>query len=162
MKYSLGITSTYVENTLWPWNRCRWSRDHLHIRGEYIKLAVDCASPIGSPPHTWRIQARDINTVYIFGITSTYVENTKRWCDWRFGLEDHLHIRGEYISDLVIDDSITGSPPHTWRILTVLSHFLVSLRITSTYVENTASNWDSLWVDRDHLHIRGEYCYQHC
>ena len=30
-----------------------------------------------------------------------------------------------------------GSPPHTWRILLILSAFAVRERITSTYVENT-------------------------
>ena len=51
------------------------------------------------------------------GITSTYVENTS--------------------ATVVKFPSIIGSPPHTWRILTVVVLLFYSLGITSTYVENT-------------------------
>ena len=50
-----GITSTYVENTkirIFPLNSY-W--DHLHIRGEYLKLSHYLHPRKGSPPHTWRI-----------------------------------------------------------------------------------------------------------
>ena len=68
------------------------------------------------------------------------MENTKAK---EFGFaaeEDHLHIRGEYV--------------------TVLNDDLVTYRITSTYVENTFLV--VVWIIRirDHLHIRGEYSKQ--
>ena len=94
--YLNGITSTYVENTIWWWCLCCFWEDHLHIRGEYNSI---------SPFSKLRI-----------GITSTYVENTKklelnlvkRW--------DHLHIRGEYDITEAMKGFSKGSPPHTWRI----------------------------------------------
>ena len=51
----------------------------------------------------------------------------------------------------------TGSPPHTWRILRQQPLLFLAIRITSTYVENTAFHLFILWENKDHLHIRGEY-----
>src|SRR5699024_9331740 len=55
-----------------------------------------------------------------------------------------------------------GSPPHTWRILIAFSVVPADLRITSTYVENTASLYQIQSPKRDHLHIRGEYPRRAC
>ena len=52
---------------------------------------------------------------------------------------------------------IKGSPPHTWRILTLWFLLCIDLRITSTHVENTACKLFSFLFERDHLHTRGEY-----
>ncbi|MBI1699757.1 hypothetical protein HYQ59_1103 [Lactobacillus crispatus] len=73
------------------------------------------------------------------GITSTYVENTWSALGLLVAVEDHLHIRGEYRNLMKLTRERLGSPPHTWRILTV-----------------AGSHWYFLW---DHLHIRGEYNY---
>ena len=70
-------------------------------------------------------------------ITSTYVENTLSVIGITIGHEDHLHIRGEYELLTVLTVLRSGSPPHTWRILTFYGHLRPMLRITSTYVENT-------------------------
>ena len=50
-----------------------------------------------------------------------------------------------------------GSSPHTWRIQ--IDTFIENheVRIISTYVENTTEIFDNDNVDKDHLHIRGEY-----
>ena len=50
-----------------------------------------------------------------------------------------------------------GSSPHTWRIPTFLMQSLKTVRIISTYVENTAKKAMRKANTRDHLHIRGEY-----
>ena len=50
---------------------------------------------------------------------------------------DHLHTRGEYLIMVKQITDLTGSPPHTWRILTVPKGQAGKLRITSTHVENT-------------------------
>ena len=55
----------------------------------------------------------------------------------------------------------TGSPPHTWRILTYDKKKHIADRITSTYVENTCLKYPYLRQQRDHLHIRGEYQVSH-
>ena len=70
-------------------------------------------------------------------ITSTYVENTYTMGPRKTSYWDHLHIRGEYLMSLGTVDDAEGSPPHTWRIpqLPILGE--VTVRITSTYVENT-------------------------
>ena len=52
---------------------------------------------------------------------------------------------------------LTGSPPHTWRILRSIQTGKGAKRITSTYVENTWFHLKSNVPVGDHLHIRGEY-----
>ena len=62
-------------------------------------------------------------------------------------LKDHLHIRGEYISIDFPPVLVGGSSPHTWRILTVTVLFRPSLRIISTYVENTELSLHLLLIE---------------
>ena len=111
----------------------------------------------GSPPHTWRILKRQIPFVPDLGITSTYVENTLEAISKTDSVEDHLHIRGEYSPSNMKSISDLGSPPHTWRIPVSSTVAVVSVRITSTYVENTLGYDPDEDSDEDHLHIRGEY-----
>ena len=92
---------------------------------------------IGSPPHTWRIQPFKLLSI-------------KR-------AKDHLHIRGEYSFLTSQNWWGAGSPPHTWRILLLSSTYLIFVRITSTYVENTFPDDWKFYEAEDHLHIRGEY-----
>ena len=72
----VGITSTYVENTLNIANALGTTEDHLHIRGEYGFIAGLITILVGSPPHTWRILQRTTRSRCYARITSTYVENT--------------------------------------------------------------------------------------
>ena len=74
------------------------------------------------------------------GITSTYVENTSLLIVLVASRKDHLHIRGEYRTDRRWLACMTGSPPHTWRILSFVNKLLS--------------------FHEDHLHIRGEYTHQ--
>ena len=135
----VGITSTYVENTMWKWVAIAIFKDHLHIRGEYRWYLVRWCYKIGSPPHTWRIHLSLSKITRTDRITSTYVENTpaRNGC-WLY-IQDHLHIRGEYAISLKTCSSFWGSPPHTWRILNPFMIEPYAIRITSTYVENTLS-----------------------
>ena len=114
---SLGITSTYVENTLNMHLPLMHQQDHLHIRGEYSIVAIVIVSKVGSPPHTWRIPCWDFWHEDSTRITSTYVENTSFLASTFEQLQDHLHIRGEYGTGSVASLANKGSPPHTWRIL---------------------------------------------
>ena len=113
----IRITSTYVENTNFVtccWRDCQ---DHLHIRGEYGDQFISFLISQGSPPHTWRILTKDIVSLGVSRITSTYVENTA------------------FLAQL--SSNPKGSPPHTWRIRQKLADFFGVSGITSTYVENT-------------------------
>ena len=95
------ITSTYVENTPVPDEFQTMVEDHLHIRGEYFATPAFNCEYTGSPPHTWRIQPPLTQDEIRKRITSTYVENTV----WQFGIDgyywDHLHIRGEYLLNIL-------------------------------------------------------------
>ena len=135
----MGITSTYVENTLKIPAEVSVDQDHLHIRGEYFLLSFVKMMFKGSPPHTWRILKIGAKADLSSGITSTYVENTSSSLTIKAFFRDHLHIRGEYPSSWGILSLGLGSPPHTWRILKPRLKNWCIVRITSTYVENTVS-----------------------
>ena len=148
-----------MENTDTKASKTRKPEDHLHIRGEY-SMILTCRTPeTGSPPHTWRILWICDIINRNFRITSTYVENTVRLIKPGAFPEDHLHIRGEYHLACPFHCSSPGSPPHTWRIQTLISAGTDQTRITSTYVENTLTMEKTVDLERDHLHIRGEYLY---
>ena len=110
------ITSTYVENTVFTliFYFCAW--DHLHIRGEYLLVAVIRFTSTGSSPHTWRILSYGLTIFNAIRITSTYVENTLGCFNFHRFDKDHLHIRGEYFKSIATPSIVLGSPPHTWRI----------------------------------------------
>ena len=91
------------------------------------------------------------------GITSTYVENTPSERLSQQSHQDHLHIRGEYIRCGKQETIWLGSPPHTWRIRQDFLIWSSTARITSTYVENTPGLGFKHRIEKDHLHIRGEY-----
>ena len=74
---SVGITSTYVENTKADELGIPFAQDHLHIRGEYKSPLAVLIALLGSPPHTWRIRLLHLFHHSRLRITSTYVENTK-------------------------------------------------------------------------------------
>ena len=131
------ITSTYVENTL--------------------QMQEDESLSPGSPPHTWRILIFSLLNHLSIRITSTYVENTKLQYEYDRQRWDHLHIRGEYSISVLCFFGNSGSPPHTWRILFRIDRNKHSIRITSTYVENTLIFLSNQSIFEDHLHIRGEY-----
>ena len=114
---TVRITSTYVENTHGVQFSNLFVKDHLHIRGEYHTLQNHQHQKLGSPPHTWRILIEESMIKHPFRITSTYVENTKVPDCSPVKTEDHLHIRGEYVPLPELSSLLSGSPPHTWRIL---------------------------------------------
>ena len=117
----------------------------------------------GSPPHTWRKLFRDMISLLLLRITSTYVEKTVTLNILYSKRQDHLHIRGENELAEATSERPRGSPPHTWRKLNPIKIFSVWLGITSTYVEKTRPLPNKINITWDHLHIRGEnYCFYYC
>ena len=116
----IGITSTCVENTSRRCQHVHGIRDHLHMCGEYLILGSAMPFSIGSPPHVWRILMKPCINALNAGITSTCVENTHRNHPIQCFLEDHLHMCGEYITVYAVKFLLSGSPPHVWRIPSVL------------------------------------------
>ena len=118
--FKCRIISTYVENTFTNSRSNLWSKDHLHIRGEYNLLPKIQIIQLGSSPHTWRILRTNLSKPQKSRIISTYVENTvltlRKWV-WQI-----------------------GSSPHTWRIHYFDNGSQFAYRIISTYVENTYSD----------------------
>ena len=105
--------------------------------GEYLNPELHPLNQLGSPPHAWRILQCSRLQGSLYGITSTYVENTKRHKVRIPNPEDHLHIRGEYRHHRRCSTRQLGSPPHTWRIQLGVINTKLNQGITSTYVENT-------------------------
>ena len=107
--------------------------------GEYELQASVASGDKGSPPHVWRIpQATMIYTEFL-RITSTCVENTVQELIEKLKGEDHLHMCGEYMIDMLVRIGLLGSPPHVWRIHRLTCWVLPSYGITSTCVENTVN-----------------------
>ena len=65
------------------------------------------------------------------------MENTKAISGLKSMEQDHLHLRGEYWVTIATRYGVWGSSPLTWRILSFDSLYDFSVRIISTYVENT-------------------------
>ena len=101
---------------------------------------LEKAMALGSPPLTWRKVQIILCVQSSQRITSTYVEKRS---DFLFSLlffEDHLHLRGEKISLLLVTCLKEGSPPLTWRQEDSVSTIFTGLGITSTYVEKRIMN----------------------
>ena len=153
------MTSTYVENTKFTWKQFCKLWDDLHIRGEYWCPPTNTPVRLGWPPHTWRIPTPELSSTVKLGMTSTYVENTLSYLSRLMEREDDLHIRGEYKMLLNRALPMKGWPPHTWRILKNRVGNNPTLRMTSTYVENTSTLHEDNQAKKDDLHIRGEYSH---
>ena len=85
------------------------------------------------------------------------MENTSVTKNLDWVIQDHLHTRGEYFKITNLTVPGPGSPPHTWRILSLISLKAAKNGITSTHVENTQSLHNFRRLTEDHLHTRGEY-----
>ena len=136
-KMEVRIISTYVENTITRNHFPVHLKDHLHLRGEYCICSRFHLFRVGSSPLTWRILEDDEGHRAMIRIISTYVENTSQSFGCILLVQDHLHLRGEYVS---INDYIkmrVGSSPLTWRIQRQFAGLVEPCRIISTYVENT-------------------------
>ena len=143
----MGITPTYVGNTTTDYLLGHEERDHPHVCGEYKTGRPRPDQIKGSPPRMWGIRV----VVYLyktyFGITPTYVGNTRspvcRFCP----SGDHPHVCGEYyrISGTIL--KVLGSPPRMWGIRKA-GHFNdLCTGITPTYVGNTYTNWRKFaWI----------------
>ena len=70
------ITPTYVGNTIEKNQLHANYGDHPHIRGEYTDAQKQELKDLGSPPHTWGIQAELGKSALKWRITPTYVGNT--------------------------------------------------------------------------------------
>ena len=153
----IGITSTYVENTIFPCAAKVYLKDHLHLRGEHFCIIMSAKLLIGSPPLTWRTLWSNSCCSSVVRITSTYVENTRSLLYQKAINQDHLHLRGEHQVCKRYWPAGAGSPPLTWRTLNVHVVTKLHIRITSTYVENTDRKLPTTLGNQDHLHLRGEH-----
>ena len=128
--------------------------------GEYSLIQLPMPPTKGSPPHVWRILDNQRFFKARTRITSTCVENTILRKSSASCCQDHLHMCGEYFSSSLRRPIISGSPPHVWRILQRSCLKRLQMGITSTCVENTATDAVACVVLWDHLHMCGEYYHQ--
>ena len=133
--------------------------DHPHTRGEYSSYTVYRNCDMGSPSYTWGTLSRICQVLVMFGITPTYVGNTRlhRKESWQtkdrpphmWGIPapfrlctcrnwDHPHTCGEYLGNVTGTGAEVGSPPHMWGILSRGTLIASLHRITPTHVGNTS------------------------
>ena len=154
---SKRITPTCVGNTDESLFGKALLEDHPHVCGEYLKLMTVPVYGSGSPPRVWGILQHLFSGLVSDGITPTCVGNTivvevDECCQ-----EDHPHVCGEYVDDLLEALAQQGSPPRVWGILSGVRLAPVHVRITPTCVGNTHRHHLAKPVLQDHPHVCGEY-----
>ena len=95
-RLTIGITPTYMGNTISLIVLNCILEDHPHIHGEYSRLQKLSEPSSGSPPHTWGIPLPDSAKPWAPRITPTYMGNTKTVSQHLSMAWDHPHIHGEY------------------------------------------------------------------
>ena len=133
----LGITPTYVGNTGYHFHKTLLVEDHPHLRGEYQRRPRRHRQPLGSPPLAWGIPKRRKKQWQITRITPTCVGNTTGHKPRHDRIQDHPHLRGEYVGEDNFIHVDLGSPPLAWGILNKMDTFSTIVRITPTCVGNT-------------------------
>ena len=108
-------------------------------------------------PSAWGIPGKRIIKVTLCRFTSTLVENNDRPYSRDSTKAVHLHPRGEYDDVHQVALGSAGSPPPSWRIQAERGRLLLSIRFTSTLVENTSCPRRKSPESPVHLHPRGEY-----
>ena len=118
---TVGITPTYVGNTLIQVVILALLRDHPHLRGEYDTFYQPKVSAKGSPPPTWGIPKKNELLLEGLGITPTCVGNTGQGFNSPHLHKDHPYLCGEYLNPGRHTCSAPGSPPPTWGILRLVN-----------------------------------------
>ncbi len=153
----MGITPTCVGNTTSIEGTGSLEGDHPHLRGEYPSQPSAHFNIRGSPPLAWGIRCNRRKECLEAGITPTCVGNTHRAAKREDSSKDHPHLRGEYLTKLLMNVWAEGSPPLAWGIRVISIAFLESVRITPTCVGNTVPRLPRWIAHQDHPHLRGEY-----
>ena len=171
------FTPTHVGNTLELAYSAPKRAVHPHTRGEYIMPACTSLIEAGSPPHTWGIQQAGYGCVALLRFTPTHVGNTRLFSQQKAQPSVHPHTRGEYVGLACrpLNTAVhphtrgeypgrpkcpceeSGSPPHTWGILTLTMHYSLPGRFTPTHVGNTHVHVGVSVPSAVHPHTRGEY-----
>ena len=73
----LGITPTYVGNTVREPEALSFLEDHPHLRGEHAENTSALTDAWGSPPLTWGTPGGHVPYAIMQRITPTYVGNTQ-------------------------------------------------------------------------------------
>ena len=157
IKIAVRITPTCVGNTHEGLYRRERTRDHPHLRGEYLGCALQKAQLLGSPPLAWGIHVPSRSAKEFIRITPTCVGNTIVTKHMINPSRDHPHLRGEYQTMSSGRIYRSGSPPLAWGIPGQVDQLGERGRITPTCVGNTVNVVKNRFLGRDHPHLRGEY-----
>ena len=108
-----GIIPAYAGSTpRWLARRTR-SPDHPRIRGEHSVSARNCATVLGSSPHTRGARTCMADTPEEDGIIPAYAGSTQQNYSKLFTSPDHPRIRGEHGHLEIVVYPVEGSSPHT-------------------------------------------------
>ena len=114
------ITPTCVGNTPDGNPTGRYPQDHPHMRGEYYFGETYMAPDEGSPPHAWGIRLGLDRSAMSKRITPTCVGNTHKTDKGQPTNQDHPHMRGEYVEDVLHPFDAVGITPtcvgNTWLV----------------------------------------------
>jgi len=151
------FTPTRVGNSAPPQIVSSVPSVHPHTRGEFFRYRIRHRVNYGSPPHAWGILELAADGGLDRRFTPTRVGNSILSDMVLYYSTVHPHTRGEFFSQFNNFFFSSGSPPHAWGILQVLTVTDPVQRFTPTRVGNSSlikKQGSSIPV---HPHTRGEF-----
>ena len=133
------------------------TKDHPRLRGEYSLPSTKFSFKMGSPPLARGVHMTVIEKSSIYRITPACAGSTNRNHREKSVIQDHPHLRGEYLNTFEITVLIPGSPPLARGVQNKSTHNLHRQRITPACAGSTQLLSASQFPGRDHPRLRGEY-----
>ncbi len=129
---------------------------HPHARGECAASVAEPVEAAGSPPRPWGMLDFHLHAPQMRRFTPTPVGNAPVPGACWLRLAVHPHARGECKNGNRVIESIAGSPPRPWGMLSGSVVVIRYCRFTPTPVGNAWQADVSSQVTAVHPHARGE------
>jgi len=135
--FRLRFIPTHVGNTAIGFGPIGLETVHPHTRGEHKGRATADWICHGSSPHTWGTRIDCPGTLYVVRFIPTHVGNTLSPLQRSLKASVHPHTRGEHTMIQDLNQSYSGSSPHTWGTPIVKGECSAECRFIPTHVGNT-------------------------
>ena len=114
-----------------------WQKDHPRLRGEYKVWESLPLSVVGSPPLARGVRESGTTDRPPIRITPACAGSTQRHCNYRYFVQDHPRLRGEYIARFASCARDLGSPPLARGVQVAKVCCVVPRRITPACAGST-------------------------
>ena len=127
------------------------------MRGEHNKEAYFDEAHAGSSPLARGTRPETIQHAQACRIIPACVGNTPDWSSYPRDSGDHPRLRGEHMSLISPEMTISGSSPLARGTRLIISATVDLLRIIPACAGNTRLSGPTTRVERDHPRLRGEH-----